>query len=340
MTTRVLVIESSYFIREMVCCLLESDPDIEVIATAEDMTSSLRLARQLQPDVVTLDAELAGIHGRGFLEKLLGPDHAPLLMMTSLTRRCMDTSLRALEMGAFDVVVKSAASAKEMTALREQLVTRVLAAHAALSYERVYVSAIDTAPLLFEGESHHKLIAIGAAHGGVEALGYLLSRLPTGLPPIVVTQQLPEPFLKPMAERLNTFSPLSVRPAIPGMPLLSSHAYIATGPDPIGITRRGKTLMCTSLREPEDMSHSAILDRMFSNVADELGEEAIGVILTGMGADGVEGLLAMRKAGALTLAQTCESSMAADMPQLAGARGAAERHVPLARLPDVIMELC
>jgi two-component system chemotaxis response regulator CheB len=336
MPVRVIIAEASYFMREMLCCLVESDPDIEVVATAGDPLSTRRLVQQLNPDVLVLDVMLIDTQ-RGDIP--FPPDAAsgvPVILLSPVTQRCMAISVRGLELGAFDVAPKIASSARDMAALRDTLIHQI---HAAVRTPAATLPAPSPVPSSGHARGRRKAIAMAASAGGVEALSFLLQSLPEDVPPLLITQDLPAPFLPALAARLNARSPLTVRPAQPGETLQPGHAYLAHHHH-LGVMRAGDALLLTTPPLPPVNGRCPSADVMFRSVAEELGEHSLGLMLTGRGSDGAEGLLALRSAGAATLTQAPESCRAPEAPALARRRGASEREVPLAELPAAILELC
>jgi two-component system chemotaxis response regulator CheB len=338
---RVLVVDDSLFTREMLCCLLECAKDIEVAGTAGDLTTARRLIKRCPVDVLLIDSEMAGGQGRAMLQSLITTQGPPVILLTRLTNRSMEISLRAMEIGAFDVIVKTATHAREMTLLREQLHERIRAAASISPTPASEPSdGLDISDILPLASFQRKLIAIGTASGGTDAVGFLLRSLPETMPPIVIAQHLQEPFTGAMAHYLDARSPLTIRPLRPGMALERGHAYITSTSHPMQLCADGDRLQAMSASRFTASPTRSPMDSLFTNIAEHMGAHAMGVILSGSGADGAQGLLAMRSAGACTLSQSPDTCRASEMPRYAQALGAIEREVPLQELPRTILEAC
>lgn len=338
---RVLVVDDSLFTREMLCCLMECAKDIEVAGTAGDVITARRLIKRCPVDVLLIDSEMAGAQGRASLQSVITADGPPVILLARLTNRSMDISLRAMEIGAFDVIVKTATHAREMALLREQLHERIRAAAGFSPARPTHLAdGADIADLLPLASFQRKLIAIGTASGGTDAVGFLLRSLPENVPPIVIAQHLQEPFTGAMAHYLDARSPLTIKPLRPGMQLESGHAYITSTSHPMQLRAEGDRLQAMPAPRLTPSPTRSPMDTLFANIAEQIGPHALGVILSGTGADGAEGLLAMRSAGAYTLSQSPDTCRASEMPRHAKARGAIEREVPLQELPRTMLEAC
>lgn len=341
----VLIVDDSALIRGMFREMLESEPDIVVLDTATDPIDAREKIKRLNPDVLTLDIEMPKMDGLSFLEKIMTLRPMPVIMASSLTQKGADATVRALEIGAFDYISKPAMHQTRDTigALKEALVTKVRAAAAANMGARARSApAAQSAPLVVPFHpSHsnaHRLIAIGASTGGVEALREIFLRLPANAPPIVVTQHMPESFTKSFAARLNTLSAVTVSEAAQHERLKQGHAYIAPGGAcHLKIVKLGSEYVCKLEDSPPVSSHKPSVDVLFHSVAEAAGAHAIGVILTGMGKDGAAGLKAMRERGAYTIGQNQASCVVYGMPNVAAKLGATQIELPLADIPAAML---
>lgn len=340
---RVLIVDDSMLIRTMLSELLARQPDIEVIGTAEDPYDAREKIKRLNPDVLTLDVEMPKMDGVTFLEKIMTLRPMPVIMVSTLTERGAEITLRALEIGAVDFITKPVITDEAaLLQAADALAVKIRAAShakAAVSGHRI-ASQEKTQTLPFHGKAQGKIIAIGASTGGVEALRDILQPLPDTLPPIVITQHMPPGFTTSFAKRLDKVCAPRVQEARDGQPLKVGNIYVAPGDYHMEIARP-QSGWCIRISDGENVSgHKPSVDRLFLSVAKHAGNHAVGVILTGMGRDGAQGLLAMRQAGAATLGQNEESCVVYGMPRVAMQMGAVEREVSLARMPQAILDAC
>ncbi|MBV9078385.1 MAG: chemotaxis response regulator protein-glutamate methylesterase [Methylobacteriaceae bacterium] len=338
MTTRVLVVDDSATMRSLVSSVLQADPEIEVVGTAGDPLEARQAIKALNPDVVTLDVEMPNMNGLEFLEKIMRLRPMPVIMISTLTQHGAETSVRALEIGAFDCVGKPLNGTPVSRAFAE-LPEKVKAAKFARPRARMTSSAAPVStsqPFRPDG----RIVAIGSSTGGVESLLAIVSRLPANCPPTVIVQHMPETFTGSFAKRLDRASQATVAEAADGAPLEPGHVYLAPGGRThLEITGRS-ALRCT-LHEGDLVSgHRPSVDRLFHSVARTAGAHALGVILTGMGRDGAAGLLAMRQAGAQTIGQDEATCVVYGMPRVAHEMGAVGRQLPLDRIGGEIVRLC
>lgn len=335
---KVLVVDDSSLLRQLISSILSEQPDIEVVGTAPDPIIAREKIKLLNPDVVTLDIEMPRMDGLEFLRRLMTLRPTRVLMLSSLTGRNTEATIRALQIGAIDCLEKPVDGADgTLAAFRAALVEKVrLVASAQVGAIATKLPSA-TPRQLTAARSEHDLIAIGASTGGVEALSFLLGELPAGLPPIIVVQHMPPRFTGSFAGRLNAASALEVLEGEDGMELRPGRAIIAPGGYQLEIAKRGARMTCRVFEGELVSGHAPSVDVMFHSVAEALKNAAIGVILTGMGHDGAQGLLAMRKAGAKTFGQDQRSSLVYGMPRAAAERGAVDVQLPLARMPDAIV---
>jgi two-component system chemotaxis response regulator CheB len=338
---RVLIVDDSALIREMLSMLLSADPEIEVVGTASDPFIARERIKELNPDVVTLDIEMPHMDGVTFLRKIMTLRPTPVIMISTLTKAGAEITLEALEIGAVDFIAKPTVDiANSMATLADELQTKVkIAANTRVGVHRAPAPA--RLPRRDRSMSSiERIIAVGASTGGVEALKSLLMDMPAVCPPILITQHMPPRFTAAFAERLNRECPMTVSEATQNEVIEPNHAYIAPGALHLELVRSGGQSRCFLSDGPTVSGHRPSVDVLFRSVTRAAGKAAIGVILTGMGKDGAEGLLELRTAGAITLGQDEASSLIYGMPRAAFERGAVMRQVPLAHMADAILDAC
>ena len=343
--TTVLIVDDSLLIRQMFSEMLSSEPDISVLGTASDPFEAREKIKSLNPDVLTLDIEMPKMDGLSFLEKIMTLRPMPVVMVSSLTQKGTDATIRALEIGAFDYLGKPVSNQTSETigALKIQLVEKVRAAAAANIKQRSVThqpSSSLIVPFHPSRGTSDKIIAIGASTGGVEALREVFIRLPENCPPIVVTQHMPEGFTKSFASRLNTLSQVTVAEASNHARLKPGHAYLAPGNKHLKIVRIGSDFVCKLDDGPSVSGHRPSVDVLFHSVGEAAGSQAVGVILTGMGRDGADGMKFMRERGAYNIAQNKSSCVVYGMPQMATKAGATHIEVSLTDIPAVMLRIC
>jgi two-component system chemotaxis response regulator CheB len=354
---RVLIVDDSALVRRLMTEILEADAEIEVIGAATDPFAARERIKQLNPDVITLDVEMPRMDGITFLENLMRLRPMPVVMVSSLTEHGADVTLRALELGAVDFVAKPKIDvAGTLSQYADEITAKVkMAARARVNPRssapsrpmQTVVPKFSADAVLPAGTSTRgavlrtteKVIAIGASTGGTEALRELVSALPPHAPAIVISQHIPAAFSGPFAERLNRASAMSVCEAQNGQYILPGHVYVAPGDRHLIVERDGARYRCKLSEGPHVNRHRPSVDVMFRSVAQNLGPNAIGVILTGMGDDGARGLKEMRDAGAQTIAQDEQTSVVWGMPGSAVKMGAAEQVLPLQQIPGQLLEL-
>jgi len=338
---RVLVVDDSAVMRQLLTTLLSDDPEIEVVGTAADPHIARERIKALNPDVITLDIEMPHMDGLTFLRKIMTLRPTPVVMVSTLTQAGAETTLEALEIGAVDFVAKPTADvANARSVLAAELQAKVKAA------ARTRVGASRNAPVpqppprQRTGRPTDKLIAVGASTGGVEALKILLMGLPADCPPMLVTQHMPARFTAAFAERLNRECPMKVSEAVNGEVVEPGHVYIAPGSHHLELARHTGHHICVISDGPPVSGHRPSVDVLFHSVAKVAGKKAVGVILTGMGKDGADGMLEMCKSGAITLGQDEQSSLIYGMPRVAFERGAVKKQFPLTHLAEAVLDAC
>lgn len=345
MTTRVLVIDDSPLMRKLLSEVINAAQDLEVVATAPDPLAARELIKALNPDVLTLDVEMPRMDGLNFLERLMRLRPMPVVMISTLTEKGSETTLQALELGAVDFVSKPRIDpGRGLTAYAEEICEKIRAARAA----HVRVRRPDlvaggmqrtqrTVPQLNARATRDSLIVIGASTGGTEAIREVLMGLPSNSPGVLLVQHMPEMFTGSFARRLNDICPIRVKEAQDGDRVQPGHAYLAPGHSHLLVRRGAGACVCELSKSDPVNRHRPSVDVLFRSVAKHIGPQAVGVILTGMGKDGAQGLLEMRKAGAYTIAQDQDSCVVFGMPREAAAIGAVGEVVSLGRIAERVL---
>lgn len=335
MTVSVLIVDDSPTMRGLIAAALRRDPEIEIVGSAADPLEARAAIKALNPDVITLDVEMPNMNGLEFLEKIMRLRPMPVVMVSTLTQKGAEVTLAALELGAVDAVGKPGAGMTAAEAFAD-LPARVKVA----ARSRVRAGAA-TGPAHvatdYRAAGDH-VLAIGASTGGVEALMGIVGAFPADCPATVITQHMPATFTRSFAARLDKISAAKVREAADGDVLQRGTVYLAPGGE-AHLEVSGATPRCHLIATDPVNGHRPSVDVLFRSVA-RLRRPMTGVILTGMGRDGAQGLLEMRQAGARTLGQDETSSVVYGMPRAAFEIGAVERQLPLSRLPAAILDLC
>lgn len=359
---KVLVIDDSAVARKILSTGLSKDPGIEVVGVAADPFIARDKILRLEPDVLTLDVEMPRMDGLTFLKKLMTYYPMPVIMVSSLTQAGCETTFKALELGAIDFVAKPQYSySSSLEDIIIELASKIKGAAKARVRNRP--SEESESQRVRESESQrletqdsptrrladsrlqngamikttHKIVAIGASTGGTEALRDVLVEMPPNAPPIVIVQHMPEVFTKAFAERLNSMCSVEVKEAKNGDSVIPGVALIAPGNYHLTLARDGARYIVETNQKPPINHHRPSVEMLFNSVAHYAGSNAIGVIMTGMGADGATGLLKMKNAGAKTIAQDEESCVVFGMPKEAIKLGAIDKVVPLNNIPETIL---
>jgi len=337
---KVLCVDDSALIRSVMTEIINSQPDMVVVGTAADPLVARDLIKVTNPDVLTLDVEMPRMDGLEFLDKLMRLRPMPVVMVSSLTERGSEIALRALELGAIDFVTKPRLGVRDGLLNYTELITgkirtafsaRLLPSRhggPARSTGDAPPEALLRSPLL----STEKLIIIGASTGGTEAIREVLQPLPPDCPAVLIAQHMPAGFTRSFAQRLDGLCRITVKEAEHGERVLPGYAYIAPGAFHLSLGRSGANYVAHLDQEPPVNRHRPSIDVLFDSAARHAGKNAIGMILTGMGRDGAEGLLRMKRAGAYTLAQDEASCVVFGMPKEAIALGAADEVAPLGEM--------
>ena len=339
---RVLIVEDSALMRQLLTAIFQEDPAFEVVATAADPLIARQKIKDLQPDVLTLDVEMPHMDGITFLEKLMRLRPMPVVMISSLTQRNAEATLRALELGAVDFVTKPANGMRDcLSELADEIRTKVRMA--ALARVRVTIAdPVAPAPAMAPVNSRNAVgegvIAIGASAGGTQAIMAILRGLPADMPGIAIVQHMPPKFTALFAEHLNRSCALDVREATDGEKLMPGMARVAPGGRQMALARANGGYVLRVYDGPAVNLHRPSVDVLFHSVAQMTAAKTMGVLLTGMGSDGAQGLKAMHGAGALTVAQDQASSVIFGMPDQAIRLGGVREVLALERIAARIQQ--
>ena len=361
---RVLIIDDSALVRRMLTEILNSDPEIEIVGTAMDPHIARQKIKDLNPDVLTLDVEMPKMDGISFLRQLMRLRPMPVIMISSLTEEGAETTLEALAAGAVDFISKPKIDiANTLVDYTEEIVSKIKSAAGVKVVARetsptkkratpvsAGVNDMDSVDEKYSAtvilqrpaqirtlKTTEKIIAIGASTGGTEAIKEILTQLRADNPAILIAQHIPPVFSSAFARRMNQYAAMTVVEAVEGQQVLPGHVYIAPGDKHLLLARDGARYRCQLNDGPPVNRHKPSVDVLFRSVAQSAGKNAIGVILTGMGADGARGLAEMREAGATTIAQDEKSSVVWGMPGEAVKLGAAKKVLALDQIPAGII---
>jgi two-component system chemotaxis response regulator CheB len=326
--------------REVLTEILSQDPRIEVAGSASNAMDARQKIKELNPDVLTLDVEMPGMNGISFLERLMMLRPMPVVMVSAMTQRGADTTMRALMLGAVDFVGKPEASSPEGLEQYANTIRRKVkaAAYAKMPEARSISHRLKSRVRHEVHEYKDTVIAMGASTGGVEAVYQVLAGLPSNMPPILVTQHIPPIFSTSFARRINERVSLNVCEARDGQAIEPGWAYIAPGDRHLSLVKRGQQRVCKLSDGPRVNRHIPSVDVLFNSIA-ALQEDAIGILLTGMGDDGAAGLLSMRETGADTIVQDEKSSVVWGMPGAAVELDAANHILSLEKIADQLVSM-
>lgn len=343
MKIKVLIVDDSALIRGVMKEIINSQPDMEVVGVAPDPLVARDLIKQTNPDVLTLDVEMPKMDGLDFLERLMRLRPMPVVMVSSLTERGSEITMRALELGAVDFVTKPKMSIQSVMLEYTDLIADKIraASHARVKQRSVHPDATagtQLASLRNPFTSSEKLIIIGASTGGTEAIRAFLTQLPPDCPGILIAQHMPEGFTRSFANRLDKLCRIAVKEAEGNERVLPGHAYLAPGHSHLMLVRSGANYMTRLDQSAPVNRHRPSVDVLFRSAAANAGKNAVGVILTGMGKDGAAGMLEMRNAGAYNLAQDESTCVVFGMPKEAIALGGTHEVAPLHDLPKRVMD--
>ena len=337
---RVLIVDDSAVVRKVMTDELSRFNDIEIVGTAVDPYMARDKIVELRPDDITLDLEMPRMDGLSFLAKLMKHFPIPVVVLSSLTPKNSELALKALDLGAVEVLCKPGAaySTKNISqqlalAIRSAAVARI---NHQVEKSRPFVKEAATTNLLVQ--TTHKIIAIGASTGGTKAIEAVLSGLPAAIPGIVIVQHMPEQFTTSFAQRLNDICPMEVREAQNNDRVVPGVALIAPGNHHMVLSRNGGNYLVGIKEGPRVHFQRPSVDVLFQSVAKNAARNVVGVILTGMGADGAKGMLAMKTSGAYTMAQDEATCVVYGMPKEAVKLGGVDKVVPLPGMPQAIVK--
>lgn len=343
------MVDDSALVRSLLAEIINRQADMACIGAASDPLVAREMIRELDPDVITLDVEMPKMDGIEFLSRLMRLRPMPVIMISTLTERGAEVTMRALELGAVDFVAKPKSGlADGFSALAAQIVEKIrIAASARVkraaatpsSPGRVDVKnqSIPVSMKPLGARAQHKLIFIGASTGGTEAIKEVLTRLPADTPGILITQHMPAGFTRSFADRLNTLCAMVVKEAESGERIMSGHAYIAPGGRQFSVERRGTSLVAVVEDSALVNRHKPSVEVLFKSAALTVGKHAIGVMLTGMGSDGARAMREMKDAGSYNIVQDEASSVVFGMPREAIAHGAADEILPVTQIATALL---
>jgi two-component system chemotaxis response regulator CheB len=342
---KVLIVDDSALIRKMLSEIIDSQADMQAVGAAPDPLVAREMIRNLNPDVITLDVEMPKMDGLDFLERLMRLRPMPVVMVSTLTERGSEVTLRALELGAVDFVSKPKLDivngfkdyTLEITDKIRVAATARIRQRLPLAIAPRFTADAVLPALANRVASTEKLIIIGASTGGTEAIKDVLVQMPPDCPGILIAQHMPEAFTKSFAARLDSLSRISVKEAVHGERVLPGHAYVAPGHSHLLLKRSGANYVTELSQAPLVNRHRPSVDVLFRSAANYAGKNAIGIILTGMGKDGAAGMLEMKQAGAWNVAQDEASCVVFGMPKEAIAGGGVDEILPLNQIPRRVM---
>ena len=343
---RVVVVDDSALVRSLLTDIINRQPDMQCIGAAADPLAAREMIRNLNPDVITLDVEMPRMDGLDFLDKLMRLRPMPVVMVSTLTERGADVTLRALELGAIDFVAKPKIGVADGLRLLADDITDKIRIAAKARVSKAKASAPSTAaaspraaqPVALGRLSTEKIIFIGASTGGTEATREVLAALPADVPAVMITQHMPPGFTNSYAARLDGLCRMRVKEATDGERVLPGHAYIAPGGLHMAVERSGANYIAR-VRDGEPVNrHKPSVEVLFLSAAKVVGPNALGVMLTGMGSDGAHAMKALRDAGSWNIAQDEASCVVFGMPKEAIAAGAVHEVLPLGAIAPRLIE--
>jgi len=337
MPIKVLVVDDSALIRQILSEIIKSEPDMQLVGAAPDAFVAKKMVLEKAPDVITLDIEMPKVDGLRFLEVLMNARPTPVVMISTLTEKGAQATLRSLELGAIDFVAKPKIGVAEGMAAYHQLIVEKIRTASNSKVKKSVGSAAPTVnKVSYSGTE--KLIAIGASTGGTEAIKEVLMSFPANAPATVITQHMPPGFTSTYARRLDSLCQITVREAIGGERLLPGHAYLAPGDKHMEVERSGADYRIRLTDGERVSGHKPSVDVLFGSICKSAGSNALGVLLTGMGSDGARGLLELFDENCETFCQDEASCVVFGMPKVAIEKGAAKHVLPLDAMGKAIMQ--
>lgn len=339
---RVICVDDSALIRQLLSSIINEQHDMEVVATAPDPYVARKLVKEHDPDVMTLDIEMPKMNGLEFLEKIMRLRPMPVVMVSSLTKKGSEATMKALELGAVDFVAKPEVKVRESLEAYSAIIAEKIRAASRAKVRKIKQEELPppkgTISQPLSPGAKQNLIIIGSSTGGTEAIRQVITRFPVDAPPILITQHMPEGFTASFAERMNKLCQVTVQEARDGEVIQPGHVYIAPGHSHLKLGRRG-TQFITELDSAAPVNrHRPSVDVLFESAASNAGHRCVGVLLTGMGKDGAKGLLSMREKGAHTIAQDEASCVVFGMPKAAIEMNAACDIIPLDKMAETIWQ--
>lgn len=332
---KVVVVDDSIVLQSLLCDILHRDPDILVVGLAENPLIARTIIKVLKPDVLILDVEMPEMDGITFLEKLMRLHPMPVIMCSAFTQGCNELTMEALRLGVIDIITKPILQEHYQDVINKvkyAAITKIN--HAATHTESKLLSFGNSTSSLPVDKN---IIAIGASTGGTEALKVIFNSLPSNMPPIIVTQHLPKGFGELLVTQINKISKLKACEAKDGQMLQSGHIYLAESGNHLQLEAKNNDIFIKYQNSNASSFHNPSIDIMMESVAKVVGNHAIGVLLSGMGADGANGMLALKKAGGTTIAQDEQTSVIWGMPKVAIDLEAIKYIVPLQKIPEKIL---
>lgn len=343
---KVLVVDDSSLVRKIVTDILEKDPDIKVVGTANNGKTAIFRNQELNPDVITMDIEMPILDGLAALKQIMSTKPKPVIMMSVLTQHGAEATFKALELGAVDFIPKpSTLMSMSVEEIGDLLIRKVKSvAKSKLNIQKIEDERIktglqrtDVKPVL--KDISDKIVAIGTSTGGPSALINVFNKFPEKFPsPVLVVQHMPEGFTAAFSKRLNDSSNLNVKEAEDGDDVLPGHGYVAPGHSHMDIVKKGDKYKIRVFKADKVSGHMPSIDVLFNSVAEYAGNRSVGVIMTGMGKDGAEGLLKIKGKGGYTIAQNEETSVVYGMNRVAVEIGATDEVVSLSEITNKIVK--
>ncbi len=336
---KVMIVDDSALIRHLLTEIINAQPDMVCIGAAPDPLVARQMIKSLNPDVLTLDIEMPKMDGLDFLEKIMRLRPMPILMISTLTEKGSEIALKALELGAIDFVSKPKFNVKEsFVEYQEEIASKIRVASKVKFSTFPEIVERQVTSFSTRHSVQEKLIILGASTGGTEAIKTFLIAMPKECPAILIVQHMPAAFTKSFAHRLDGLCDIKVTEAVDGEKIVSGQAYIAPGGLQFTVNRVHEEYRCVVRNNPSVNRHCPSVDVLFHSAAENVGANAVGVMMTGMGKDGAEGMLAMRKAGAYNIAQNEATCVVYGMPREAVALGGVHESLPLKDIANRVLE--
>ncbi len=338
---KVLVVDDSELIRQVLTEVINDAPDLEVVGTAEHPLDAREKIKQLNPDVLTLDIEMPKMDGITFLRNLMRLRPMPVVMISTLTHAGAPATLDALELGAVDYIAKPQGGSASLAGYASVIQDKVRsAAHANIGAHEKVLSKPKPQATGERRFDQRKVICIGSSTGGTEALREVLQGMPVNCPPILMAQHIPATFSKSLSQRLDGYCDINVKEAKSGMPLEAGTAYLAPGDFHLKVYEKAGQFIVALSDSDKVSGHRPSVDVLFESVREKYGKNAVAAILTGMGSDGAQGLKGIMDAGGMTIAQDEDTSVVWGMPGAAVKLNAVQKVLPIKKVRDALLQAC